>query len=72
MRQTLYAKPPQGRKAKMAYKVIFWILIASTFFKMIECAKDHPRTQTHNLGTDMVGFVLNIGLCIWLGISIWN
>ena len=57
----------------MIYKVMFWIMVASTVAKMIECTKEHPRQETpKTLGFDMVVFVVNLVVVIFLGMEIWG
>lgn len=57
----------------MIYKVMFWIMVAGTVAKMIECTKEHPRREVpKTLGFDIVVFVANLVMVIFLGMEIWG
>lgn len=57
----------------VVFKVIFWAMVVAAFSKMVDCLKDHPRIESpRNLGFDVVSLILNIGLAVWIGISIFN
>jgi hypothetical protein len=55
----------------IAFKVLFWVLVVSTFLRMVDLSKDHPRTQIYTTKIDILSLIINIGWCIWVGISIW-
>lgn len=56
----------------LVFKVIFWLLCAVSFTALMHCCQDHPRERSDvNLGTDMIDFIINMALVVWVFNNIW-
>jgi hypothetical protein len=53
-------------------KVFFGLQILAIILRMADCIKDHPRTETVNIGTDIVRLIIGIGFAVWIGITLWG
>ena len=47
-------------------------MVVSAFAKLMHTSQGHPRIVTWTSGEDAIGFVFNVAMAIWLGVSIWN
>lgn len=43
----------------------FWYLIVVVFLKAINLCSEHPRSVTHNVGTDALSMIISIILLAW-------
>ena len=57
----------------LAFKVVFWIMSFGVVYSFFNSLHDHPRRQNSvNTGTDIMVFLIRLGMAVWLYISIWG